>query len=74
VIKHGVPQGSILGPKLFLLYKNDLPAIISKKAIPVPIANDTSILFTHRNTMEFHMNIDTVLGNVNTWFKKAACH
>jgi len=66
VIKHRVPQDSILGPILFLLYKNDLPAVINKKAITVLFADDTSILFTHHNTMEFHMNIDTVLGNVNT--------
>jgi hypothetical protein len=37
-------------------------------------ADNTSILFTHRNTRKFHMNIDTVFGNVNTWFKKSAFH
>jgi hypothetical protein len=75
LIKHGVPQGSIQGPTLLLIYINDLPAVINKKAIPVLFANDTSILFTHNNFMEFHVNIETVLGNVNMWFKKkAACH
>ena len=65
-----VPQGSILGPILFLLYINDLPAVINKKAIPVLFVNDTGLLFSHHNTMEFHVNINTLFGNVNTWFKK----
>jgi hypothetical protein len=74
MIKHGVPQGPVLGPTLFLLNINDLPAVINKKAIPVLFADNTSILCTHHNFMEFHVNIETVLGNLNTWFKKTAFH
>ena len=69
MIKHGVPQGSVLGPTVFLLYINDLPAVINKKATPVLLADDTSILFTHSNFMEFHVNIETFLGNVHPWLK-----
>ena len=74
MIKHRVPQGSRLGPTLFLLYINDLHAVINKKAIPVSFADDTDILFTHSNLMEFNVNIETVLRNVNTWFKKTVFH
>jgi hypothetical protein len=43
-VKHGVLQGSILGPLLFLLYINDLPNALSGKATPILFADDTSIL------------------------------
>jgi len=52
-IKHGVPQGSVLGPLFFLIYINDYSSIISKIANPVLFADNTRIIITHTNPEEF---------------------
>jgi len=68
-VKQGVPQGSILGPLFFLLYINDLPGIIRDISKPTIFADDTSIIFTHSNYVNFKNEIDIVIEKIRKWFE-----
>jgi hypothetical protein len=68
-VRHGVPQGSISGPLLFLSYINDLPKIINTTSSTIIFADDTSILFTHSNLQDLNKNIDIVFITLNKWLR-----
>jgi len=68
IIKNGVPQGSILGPLLFIIYVNDLPYSINQFARPVLYADDTSVLVTAKNLEDLHIKIDHILHHITEWF------
>ncbi len=70
----GVPQGSILGPLLFLIYINDLPDCNSLKNSL--FADDTSLLESHESLPVLVSKINTEFQKVITYFKinKLALH
>jgi hypothetical protein len=52
-LKHGVPQGSFLGPLLFVIYINNLPRKINSISKPILFADDTSVIICNRNLGDF---------------------
>jgi hypothetical protein len=58
-IKCGVPQGSVLGPLLFLMFINDLPPVIYNAEV-VLFADDTNILITENNISLLNEKIQNV--------------
>jgi hypothetical protein len=68
IVSHGVPEGSIFGPLLFLLYINDLPSILQPYTSPVLFADDTSIILKNNTTNDFLKNCRETFTKLNIWF------
>ena len=60
---HGVPQGSILGPLLFLFYINDLPNSL-KFTSTIIYADDTTLFSKHKNLQYLCDMLSAHLNNV----------
>lgn len=65
VINHGVPQGSILGPLLFLIFINDLPQAIDHPM--VLFADDSTVVLTGENSHICRVNINNTIELIINW-------
>ena len=67
-IEHGVAQGSILGPLLFLIYINDI--INSSSYVRFLLfADDTSIFCSDKDPKQLKKIVNQELSNISNWLK-----
>ena len=67
-VEVGVPQGSCLGPLLFLIYINDLPSAVQSSTVSI-YTDETSLCLKSKDISQLNEAINVDLERLDSWLK-----
>jgi len=67
-VQHQVPQGSVLGPLLCIIYIKDLSKSASDKCNPILFPDETRFIIANCNETEFKCSTNEIFNEISKWF------
>ena len=69
-ITSGIPQGSIIGPVLFICFTNDLAEVFGDECKMIAYADDTQLVVEAKNILQLKHKLQNVIKLAQEWYEK----